>query len=114
MGHCRGLPPPPNHTPGEGGSGEEGRGGENGVGKGDGPDPAREILATIGADNAGKYVVASQVQAVIDACAFSVYLVCPMWVLSFVSRLENFRRCGAGACFLFHLFSRSVVPQSSK
>ncbi|CAM9311787.1 unnamed protein product [Pylaiella littoralis] len=56
VGHCRGLPLPPDRTPAAGGSDEEGEGGETK----NGPDPAKEILATIGADNAGKYLVASQ------------------------------------------------------
>ncbi|CAM9944670.1 unnamed protein product, partial [Scytosiphon promiscuus] len=54
IGHCRGLPAPPNRNPGAGS--EEGEGGdaEKAV------DPAKEILATIGEENAGKYLVASQ------------------------------------------------------
>lgn len=50
MGHCRGLPLPPSRD-------SEGDDGENPE-----ADPAREILATIGPDNAAKYLVASQVQ----------------------------------------------------
>ncbi|CAM9887901.1 unnamed protein product [Laminaria digitata] len=48
MGHCRGLPLPPNRNP-EGDDEETSE-----------ADPAREILATIGPDNAAKYLVASQ------------------------------------------------------
>ncbi|CAM9701609.1 unnamed protein product [Ectocarpus fasciculatus] len=62
IGHCRGLPPPPNENPAGGsgsglGSDEEGGGGGGGE---KGPDPAKEIIAAIGADNEGKYLVASQ------------------------------------------------------
>ena len=50
MGYCRGLPLPANGDP----EGEDGETPE--------ADPAREILATVGPDNAAKYLVASQVQ----------------------------------------------------
>ncbi|CAB1116648.1 unnamed protein product [Ectocarpus sp. CCAP 1310/34] len=60
IGHCRGLPPPRNENQAGGaGSGSD----EEGVGAGGGekgPDPAKEIIAAIGADNEGKYLVASQ------------------------------------------------------
>lgn len=59
IGHCRGLPP----TPGKSGSGGNTDSGAEGAAakEEENVDPAKEILATIGTGNAGKYLVASQV-----------------------------------------------------
>jgi len=74
MGHCRGLPVPPSSTPPAAPDSEE----EGGVGGSteEGPDPAKEILATIGADNTGKYLVASQVYDAMVVCGSSC-----LWVV---------------------------------
>lgn len=88
MGHCRGLPLPPDHDSAAGGLDEEGDGREE---EKKGPDPAKEILAAIGADNAGKYLVASQVQCnycfVVGRGEVLVHLVC------------RSHRGGFGRCF---------------
>ena len=73
MGHCRGLPLPPNRGP-EGDDGETPE-----------VDPAREILATVGPDNAAKYLVASQVQnSVSTVSAFFVFVVSSPPLLSLI------------------------------
>eukprot|EP00903_Cladosiphon_okamuranus_P014950 g13838.t1 len=60
IGRCRGLPFPPNHAPVEAGADEDGGADEEEGETEKGPDPASEIVATIGAANEGKYLVASQ------------------------------------------------------
>lgn len=70
MGHCRGLPLPPSRDP-------EGDDEENPE-----ADPAQEILATIGPDNAAKYLVASQVQNNVNA----LHLFCEFYVCFVLTR----------------------------
>lgn len=73
IGHCRGLPPPPNRNPGAGSEEEEEA--EKAM------DPAKEILATIGDDNAGKYLVASQVRGGATLVAVIIVVVVVVFVV---------------------------------
>lgn len=61
IGRCRGLPPTPGKS-GGGGSNDSGAEAATAAAEEEANmDPAKEILATIGTGNAGKYLVASQV-----------------------------------------------------